>query len=271
MGLIDSINNASIPGNNFLGSSGVQLYHTQNVVNTSAALFELRVIIIGASQPAAKVTKNVSTSNATAVSASAIKGKTSKSNRTTLNRFIFPISPAGIRKSVPQLNTSYLMAGNVHHAGNTGVVRRMDLFGEAPPTWVLEGTTGWQYHSNDGMKYTGAEAFRNLQSLFTNFAVFQQHFQANPTSKTTIEMHFFDYFNKDYWVVVPVADPVFAMDASRPLIGNYMVKLAGIRPVKHPPAPIVLKSSLEQRLASSVTNAANSVSSAVSTVTNIAG
>ena len=281
----------TIPGTGgFFSQNGIQLYHTSPYVNNRAALFELRIVVVTVRTKTATVGSrytpkqlaaifpSISTSSAYANSAfittstAVIRTANTPAQRTvnTITRYIFPISPVGLRKSYDHLNTPYNMAGSPTNMNSPGVEREMDMFGQAPPVWVVEGTTGWQYHSNDGMQTTGIDSFHNLQTILAQYNYFIQN-QAQVQSKVQYELEFYDYFNQEYWVVVPSGQQLFEMDAARPLVGNYRINLLGMRPIKHPPKPVLLKSDLGQRLTSTVANAANSVLGLANTVGSLAG
>ena len=280
----------AIPGSGGLFSqNGIQLYHTAPYVNNKAALFELRIVM-----PNIKVVTGSTTGTAYTPQQLAalfpLNGPSPFSQRFTngllktqqthtpvtqkktvlLNRYIFPISPVGLRKSYVNVNTPYKVAGSPYNLNNPGVERLMDMFGQEPPSWVIEGTTGWQYHSNDGMQTTGIESFHNLQTILSQYNYYVQN-QIATQSKIQYELELYDYFNQEYWVVVPAGPYVFEMNASRPLIGNYRIDLLGIRPVKQPPKPLLLKSDLTQRLTSTVANAASSVLGLANSVSSAAG
>lgn len=278
-----------VPGSGYFGQNGIQLYHTNPVVNKRAALFELRIVV---PTTTIKQTKTTGTSftgtqlaamfpyNAAPVTGASSSvqqsivtrpgGSVKQKINAVINRFIFPISPTGLRKSIDQLNTPYMMAGSASNFSNPGTEREMDMFGQTPPIWIIEGTTGWKYHSNDGFSADGATAFQNLQTIFAQFNYFTQ-VQARSQSSIQYELELYDYFNRDYWIVAPSGSYVFEMDASRPLIGNYRIELLGMRPVSNPPKPLVLKSALAQRISSTISNAANSVTGFVSSVGGAAG
>jgi len=265
-----------VPGNGIFGQNGIQLYHTTPVVNNRAALFELRVVVTNSSTTKTRVTVgslftpavlsvmfpyigptpfDTSVLNMNKVNKQTVQ---SKPTHNTILKFVFPISPTGLKKMVDHLNTAYLVAGSAQNFNNPGVSREMDMFGQTPPSWIIEGTTGWKYHSNDGGTIEGIQAFHNLQYILTQYNYFVQ-IQARLQNKIQYHLELYDYFNQDYWVVVPSGQQVFDMNANRPLVGNYRLSLLGIRPVKSPPKPLLLKSALAQRLSSTVSNAASSI------------
>lgn len=276
------------PGSGGLfAQNGIQLYHTSPYVNNRAALFELRIVM-----PNVKVAHTVTGTSYTPQQLAALfpysgpsqyskaslsgllKGHQTHSIVTqkktiTVVSYIFPISPAGLRKSYSDLNTPYNVAGSPYNFNNPGVERLVDMFGQEPPTWVVEGTTGWQYHSNDGMHTTGIDSFKNLQTIMSQYSYFVQN-QVATQSKIHYELELYDYFNQEYWVVIPSGPQVFEMNAARPLIGNYRINLLGIRPIKSPPKPLLLKSDLMQRLTSTLGNAANSVLGVVGKIGSVA-
>src|SRR5579859_2208998 len=71
--------------------------------------------------------------------------------------YIFPLSPSSVRKDVTSLTTYYDVAGD---STNQGVQRIIDFYGVTPAMFVLEGTTGWKWHSTDGYQYTGLQSIQ---------------------------------------------------------------------------------------------------------------
>ena len=85
--------------------------------------------------------------------------------------FTFPITPQSIRKSYRALSNAFDTRGN---ALQLGVNRQIDAYGNTPPNYVIEGTTGWQKHAADGMDLTGLESIQQLQQLLAQYAVLSQ-------------------------------------------------------------------------------------------------
>lgn len=143
----------------------------------------------------------------------------------------FPISPRSVQKTPTVMTTIYDSPGTPQQQG---VNREVNLFGQTPPTFHIEGTTGWQRHQTDGLKYTGLQAMAALEQLFSTFAVLNQQQIANGQGQL-YTMEFYDYFRGDSWVVVPVGPQDIVYDATRPLLGNFRLTLVGIRPVGQAP------------------------------------
>jgi hypothetical protein len=89
--------------------------------------------------------------------------------------YTFPISPQSIRKDRRALSNIYDTQGS---ALNQGVSRQVDSYGLTPPMYVIEGTTGWQKHSSDGMSLTGLQSIQQLQQLLAQYAALSQAQQA---------------------------------------------------------------------------------------------
>src|SRR5690348_6892281 len=56
--------------------------------------------------------------------------------------YTFPLSPEALRKEYTSLSAVYDVAGT---PGQKGVERDIDTYGDAPPFFVIEGTTGFQF------------------------------------------------------------------------------------------------------------------------------
>lgn len=147
--------------------------------------------------------------------------------------YIFPLSPASVRRESTSMTNIYDVAGT---AIQNGVQRIADLYGQAPTMFTLEGTTGWQYHATDNFAYTGIESALALQSALQQYAYYNASQLANGNSAPYL-MEFYDYFEQDYWLVVPVGKQVFSQAQARPLIIDYSISLAGIQSIAAPPAP----------------------------------
>lgn len=148
--------------------------------------------------------------------------------------YTFPISPANITKTPVALT-------NVYDVGSPdpnmlGVQRNADIFGQTPPMFAIEGTTGFQYHNTDGYTLTGIDSIIALQNLLQQYAALnQQQVQAQIADPYLLE--FYDYYTNDYWQVVPMGPQSVTQDRSRPLLINYSFRFAGLRNLSAPPPP----------------------------------
>ena len=150
--------------------------------------------------------------------------------------YTFPMSPQSIRKLKAFLSVPYDVAGSV---SQRGVQRNVDIYGEAPVSYVIEGTTGWQRHSNDSYLYTGHQSIANLQAMLDEYAYLNQgNIQANINQLYTME--FYDYFSQEFWQVEPIGPQGFDQDAGQPLYTRYRFNLVGIKKVS---APIISSTS----------------------------
>jgi hypothetical protein len=138
----------------------------------------------------------------------------------------FPISPQMYTKTVVSMSNYYDVAGNLK---NGGVRRIVDQYGVSPPVWTFRGTTGYKYHPTDGVQFSG------MQSLLTLFKIIQRYGgdqaqNAKKGLKLDI-MEFSDYYQQEFWYVVPVGPQGMTRSASAPIIGNYSITLVGISDV----------------------------------------
>lgn len=176
--------------------------------------------------------------------------------------YTFPISPANIRKEPTALT-------NIYDVGSPdpnllGVQRNADIFGQTPPMFVVEGTTGFQYHNTDGYGLTGIDSIIALQNIFSQYAALnQQQIQAQIADPYLLE--FYDYYLNDFWQIVPMGPESISMDRSRPLLVNYSFRFAGLRNLSAPPPPSG-NDVVAQNLSASAPQAVASISLAVGAI-----
>lgn len=144
--------------------------------------------------------------------------------------YTFPMSPASVHKTYTAMSAMYDTAGT---PAQLGVQREMDIFGNSPVIYTLEGTTGWQRHSNDAYAWTGQQSIQNLQYLLNLYAQLnQEQMQSGIQSLYTLE--FYDYFNNEFWQVEPIGEQGIFQDAGQPLWQRYRFTLPGIKRVDAP-------------------------------------
>lgn len=146
-------------------------------------------------------------------------------SHTKQDSYIFPLSPESIRKEYAGLTNFYDVQGD---KTNNGVMRVIDIYGMTPPTFVIEGTTGWQLHQTDGYKFTGLQSISRIESLLSNFVQLNQG-QIAAGDRHMYELWFFDFFRNEYWVVVPIGQQGLRQNAARPLYVNYSFRLIASR------------------------------------------
>jgi hypothetical protein len=143
--------------------------------------------------------------------------------------YIFPISPQGYTKKIVNLSTFFDTPGRDK---NNGVNRIVDLYGTAPPVWTFKGTTGYQLHNLDAFAYTG---FQSLKILFRMIEVYSGlQVSASQTGRKSYILELDDYYNGDFYEVVPLGPQNLARNETRPIIGFYDLNLVGIRSVSEP-------------------------------------
>lgn len=149
--------------------------------------------------------------------------------------YTFPLSPAAISKSYMALSNIFDVAGS---AQQNGVQRVIDTYGNTPVTYVLQGTTGWQYHGTDGFSLTGLESIAEIQKALNRFAQLNKQQQVNNQTQLYL-LEFYDFFANEFWQVVPVGPQVIQQNAQRPLLFDYSFRLAGVKDLSAPNAPTV--------------------------------
>jgi len=144
--------------------------------------------------------------------------------------YTFPVSPQAIRKTFTSMSTIYDVPGTPLY---NGVQREVDVYGLSPVTYTVEGTTGWQRHSNDGYLFTGLQSVQAIQALLSEYALLNQvQMQNQLTNLYTLE--FYDYFNREFWQIEPIGPQGITQDASQPLYTKYRFTWAGINRVDAP-------------------------------------
>ncbi len=149
---------------------------------------------------------------------------------TPVRNYIFPLSPQMVRKEVPAYNTIYDKQGD---PSTLGVQREIDMFGAAPPLFVIGGTTGWKLHSTDGYLWSGKVSIQRMQSVLAEFTGLNQE-QMLADNPNLYRLEFYDYWMDEYWEVAPVGPQQITQTAERPILSYYQLRLAGVRPVSAP-------------------------------------
>lgn len=182
--------------------------------------------------------------------------------------YIFPLSPSSVRKDTTGLTTYYDVAGD---NTNQGVQRIIDFYGLTAVTYIIEGTTGWKWHSTDGYQYTGLQSIQVIENLLATWANLNQTQIINGNAGL-YELWFFDFFRNQFWSVVPIGPQGIRQDERRPILVNYSFRLLGVYPIgaASVPQPDSLGSLLAQPAqmnAAILTQFNNSIGSTYSGVT----
>lgn len=144
--------------------------------------------------------------------------------------YTFPLSPQSVRKEFTAMSAIYDVAGT---PAQGGIQRVVDLYGDSPFMFVIEGTTGQQRHSTDGYLFTGRQSLEQILELFTLFAELNQ-IQMSHNSPDMYSMEFYDYYTQEFWQVVPVGPQGIRQTSQQPNLQYYQLRLAGVKPVKAP-------------------------------------
>lgn len=170
----------------------------------------------------------------------------------------FPLSPSSINKEIDEKNMVWDVQGQ---PGQGGVLRVADLYGQAPVTYLIEGTTGWQQHATDGFQFTGLQSIAAIQTALTQFASLNATQVANNNSNL-YTMEFYDYFTGQFWQVVPIGKQVIRQDDSKPLLFFYSFRFAAIQSLSQANSSSIVDQVLNT-LTSSVNQALTSVSTSL--------
>jgi hypothetical protein len=150
--------------------------------------------------------------------------------------YIFPISPSAINKEYAAMSNYYDTQGTPQQYG---VNRTVDQFGNSPPTFTLEGTTGWQRHSIDGYAFTGMESILQLQNMLNYYVQLNQS-QAAANNPNLYSLELYDYSSGDFWQVEPIGRQGITRNERRPLLFNYAFRFVAIKNVAAPIPPLNL-------------------------------
>lgn len=147
--------------------------------------------------------------------------------------YIFPLSPTSVTKEFTGMSMAYDVQGSPATGDPYGVHRVIDSYGNSPASFLIEGTTGWQYHSMDGFALTGIQSIAQIQSVLNQYAqtnaALQQ--QGNPTPCL---LEYYDYFGNEFWEVVPIGRQSIRISNRRPLVYEYSFRFTGVRSVSSP-------------------------------------
>ncbi len=179
--------------------------------------------------------------------------------------YTFPLTPGSVSKEFTAMSAIYDVQGQLS-VDPTGVHRIVDNYGNSPPTFLIEGTTGWQYHSADGYLYTGLQSISLIQNILNQYALLNQQQQANNQAKPYL-LEYYDYFSGEFWQVVPYGRQTVRITRERPLVFDYSFRLAAVvslaAPIPQPQDPILTafstpapqaQSTLTQQVSGATTN-----------------
>lgn len=147
----------------------------------------------------------------------------------SVSKFRFPLSPRSVRRQYMAMGNFYDVAGSPKQGG---VNRIVDIYGNSPYIFTIEGTTGWQLHSTDGGLSPGIDALNALQTLLGSYAEANQVAQAQNGPLATLE--FADSFLQSVWQVEPMGEQGYRQDAQQPLYVTYSFRFVGIRDLNQP-------------------------------------
>lgn len=206
-----------------------QTYRTENVVNNNTAVYVLSL-------------------------------RNPNGAKTVSINYIFPISPSNLRKAATAMSSFYDVSGTPIE---NGVSRIVDQYGMAPPIYTLEGTTGWQRHSNDNFAYTGLESIKQAQLLLDMMALGNNQ-QMLSQQKTLYTLELYDYFAQEFWEVVPQGEQIIRQSESQPLLFHYRFRLLCVKNLGTPP-----QSSIPDPISQAFSTAASTVGRTVQAFSNM--
>ena len=256
-----------------------QYYRTQQNINRNNALWKLKIYAPNLQTSSLTTTLSPglvgSPAYSNALKSSGIYGIVGSGNQSYLyqkgqtttgvylNSFTFPVSPMNLNKAFVDLNTVYTVKGPTNST-QINVQRIIDEYGITPVIYTVSGTTGWKYHSNDGYSLTGLQAFHALEIILQQYEQFRQlYIKTNYKAQNlNVILELYDYFNNEFWEIVPVGAQEFSMNASQPLLSFYNLKFIGIKSLKSPTIKKnLLDNSLSQAFHNSISNIKNTYKS----------
>ena len=150
-----------------------------------------------------------------------------------LSTYTFPLSPQSIRATRNALSNTLDVQGTLG-ADNSGVKRLIDRYGLTAPTFIIEGTTGWDRHQTDGFLLGGIQSMQLLKSFIQKYSNLNEgKREAGDPNLYTLE--FYDYFSLEFWVVEPVGPQIVRQGSDRPNLTYYRFQLAAQKPAGIPP------------------------------------
>lgn len=156
---------------------------------------------------------------------------TNSNNSVPVEEFIFPLTPSSITKQYNSLTSYYdVRNSSSNQAGpgsssNTGVQRIVDQYGLTPPIITISGTTGFQFHSLDGYKWSGRSSFARLVQFLNTYATMVTTVINSSQNQPVPIMEFADGYTGELFIVVPIGPQTSNQDASRPIIQMYNLQL----------------------------------------------
>ena len=148
--------------------------------------------------------------------------------------YTFPIPPASVRYDFSGASSYIDTQGT---PAQHGIARVIDRYGQTPPTIMIEGTTGWDYHASDGGVLTGMQSIQLFQAVFAQYATLNDTQRANGVA-SYYALEFYDYFYGQFWVVEPIGVQQIRQAADRPLLTYYRFRLVAQRAVSAPPVAL---------------------------------
>ncbi len=228
-----------------LSAASIQMFRTVPLPNRLVNLFSLHCF------------NNSKLSKSAVSSGPSARNITNTYNVSNNIFYNFPISPSGYVVNINAVTTKYIIKG-----GNGSTPGRVDnvfdKYGYTPPSFLIEGTTGWKYHTLDGGLYSGYQSFHNLQKIIKYY--FNKNANIiNKSDKYILALY--DYYNQIYWEVEPMGPQTFSMSENAPLNGYYRLFFEGVRNISDPPSTIQLTSVLDQMIANIAVSAVNTATS----------
>lgn len=144
--------------------------------------------------------------------------------------YTFPLSPQALRKEYSAMSTVFDRQGSPIQ---NGVQRDVDIYGNSPFTFVIEGTTGQQRHSTDGYLFTGRQSIDQILYILNLYAEANQA-QMQNNDPRMYSLEFYNYFSQEFWQVVPVGPQGISQTVQAPGLQFYRLRLAGVQSVSAP-------------------------------------
>lgn len=171
--------------------------------------------------------------------------------------YIFPLSPQMITREVGALGNYYDVAGS---PSNFGVNRIVDVYGQSPPIYNIRGTTGVKFHSRDGYQWSGLESAQILEGMIAQYFSFNSA-QAQAGAANLYRLEFYDFYQYEFWEVVPLGPQGISQSSARPQLIYYNFRFVATTSLEQPIAQLL--DPILQNLEQPIAQAYNSMSSDV--------
>lgn len=167
-------------------------------------------------------------------SAQYILNKYSSTKPVKATTFVFPVSPQNSKIERNSLVNWFETQASSNPSARLSqdITRIIDAYGLTPPIFTVSGTTGYNKYQADNFQKTGTAWTTALKKFFSDW---YDNLQLTGQPET---MQFLDFFQHEFWNVVPVGPLVLNQASTQPLWVFYNFSLAAISPISATPVNV---------------------------------